>query len=170
MEKTPLIAADKNWGQEIIAFPMDWAPEMSLQGYEELRFAPQRSNPEHEQFWSLLMAWKVDATAPLSIEIIEQNFYHYFDALMKPNHWAQDFPAPTLSFQTIETNHYTGRIQLFDGFYTGTVITLNLEGSQHFCTVQEKTIVLFRISPQSFESDIWQTMRSFSLHPNACSP
>lgn len=40
VEHLPFLEADSSWGSEIIPFPVDWAPGMTLTGYEELLFAP----------------------------------------------------------------------------------------------------------------------------------
>ncbi|MEL7148020.1 MAG: hypothetical protein AAFO69_16720, partial [Bacteroidota bacterium] len=68
--KSSLLTTTESWGEETITFPIDWAPAMTLTGFEELRFAPFLSNPDHDQFWSLVIAWKVSATKELSVEVL----------------------------------------------------------------------------------------------------
>ncbi len=91
---TDLLKAPETWGKEIIVFPIDWAPKMTVKGYEELRFAPEWSKAKHNNFWTLVMAWKVNTTAEISLDELHVNLESYYDGLMTPNHWSQEFPEP----------------------------------------------------------------------------
>ncbi|MEP2935469.1 MAG: hypothetical protein ABJM06_07115 [Gilvibacter sp.] len=157
-----LLKADTSWVKEIITFPIEWVPELTLTGYEDLRFAPGRKDPKHENFWSLAMAWEVQVKQPLSLEQIEQNITYYFDGLMKPNHWATEFPAPLLQLQqdseSQSTFAFKGTLKLFDGFYTGKVIVLNIKGESKFNDGSGTQIIVLRYSPQAFDHSIWQAL------------
>ena len=45
-------SAPDNWRKEIIEFPLDFAPEINLSGYEEILFAPGWSDSDAEDFWT----------------------------------------------------------------------------------------------------------------------
>ncbi|WP_422105072.1 hypothetical protein [Winogradskyella sp.] len=167
-----ILSADDNWSKEIITFPVDWAPNLTLKGFEELRFSPFWSNPKSTQFWSLVMAWKVNATSTLTIEALEDNFEAYFDGLMKPNHWATTFPQPTVVFlpnpEKDSANGIIGKMRLFDGFHTGKSITLNIKVEQYFCETIDKAIIIFRLSPKDFEHSIWNELNAIIRTPRSC--
>ncbi|MFC0605278.1 hypothetical protein [Winogradskyella pulchriflava] len=169
-EQLSILEADSTWAKEIIKFPIDWAPKMTLTGFEELRFHKDWSNKENDGFWSLVIAWSIKADAPLNVKTIELNFDAYFDGLMKPNHWSSDFPDPNVLFIKNETDNevYIGKMRLFDGFHTGNVIDINIVAQQHFCKSQKISIIIFKLSPQEIDHSIWETLDTIKLKSGAC--
>ncbi|MCH2489044.1 MAG: hypothetical protein MK211_02730 [Flavobacteriales bacterium] len=169
-----LVKIDDSWGREIIAFPIDWAPKVALSGYEELRFAPGWDQEAHPNFWSMVIVWNVTQQKLLTVSAIATNMKDYFDGLMKPNHWATDFPEPSIQLETISEENtemtFMGTLRFFDGFHTGKLITVQLQGSQHFCADTDRSLVLFRMSPQTPEHDIWTTLNAIKLLPSSCEP
>lgn len=170
---TPDILQSKDgWGKEIIVFPIDWAPKMNVKGYEDLRFAPAWSKPDHEQFWSLIMGWKINTTKELSLKTLHSNLEGYFDGLMIPNHWAQDFPKPTLEFftytKTEQGTKFKGKMTIFDGFHTGKTITLNILGAQKLCETTGKSVITFRFSPKEFSHQVWKELNGIIFLESAC--
>lgn len=158
----------KNWKTEIINFPIDWAPNLKLTGFEELLFMPNWSNSINDEFWSLVIGWNVNATIPLSLKEIEHNFKSYFDGLMKPNHWATNFPEPEVQFKKNIEEKFVGEMKFFDGFYTGKIITVHVLGEQLFCKKSEKTIVVFRLSPKEYHHKIWENLNEIKLKKPIC--
>ncbi len=151
-----------NWKQEIIQFPIDWAPKVELQGIEEILFTPEWSNPESDHFWSLIIGWKIDRISLLSLEEIQDNLFGYFDGLMKPNHWAKEFPEPKIHLKK-GGNNFHGYMTFFDGFHTGKVITVNIQGDQRLYQNERKSIITFRISPKEQSHPIWNQLKP--IHP-----
>lgn len=168
-----ILVADKSYGKEIIQLPVEWAPGMNLEGFEELRFSPSWKDPDSPDFWSLVLSWNVIAEEPLTVHELEANLHSYFDGLMKPNHWATDFPAPILQLRITETNPnggtYTGEMRYFDGFHTGKVITTRIKAEQFHCAKTDKTIVLFRMSPQQFDHEVWDGLNAITHRTDYCS-
>jgi hypothetical protein len=174
-----IVKADSTWGKEIIHFPIEWAPKLTFKGFEELRFAPEWNNKESEGFWTLVMAWEVESSISLTEEAILFNFEHYFDALMKPNHWATTFPTPTLLLlETTNKDHlrkdddnittYKGKLKVFDGFHTGEMISLHIIAEVYFCPDKNKSIILFRLSPQNTSAPIWKQLNAIKVLPTIC--
>ena len=161
-QKLSIFKNSKNWNTEIIQFPIDWAPDLKVRGFEELLFSPEWSNQESDQFWSLLIGWKVEATRRFSSQELQYNLKSYFDGLMKPNHWAQEFPEPKVSLKS-ENLDLTGYMTFFDGFHTGKVITVNIKIRQLFCRKQKQVIVVFRLSPKKFDHPIWNELQTFQI-------
>lgn len=171
-EQVSIVKADDTWSTEIIPFPIDWLPKLTFKGFEELRFAPNWSNKEHEEFWTLAMAWQVDTKTEISLEDIQFNFNHYFDALMKPNHWATEFPEPQLELIDLDVSksglQFKGIMTYFDGFHTGKVITVNILGNQILCKTTSKSIILFRLSPRDYSEPIWNTLNAIVINNDDC--
>ncbi len=167
-----LLQADFTWGKEIITFPIEWAPKMTVKGFEELRFAPKWSDAKHEDFWSLVMAWKVSATSEITIDELQTNLEAYYDGLMTPNHWSQEFPKPKLElFELIKSKtstEFKGQLTIFDGFHTGQMVTLNILGRQQLCEVTGKSIIVFKFSPKAYNDSIWKELNKIKLKDNVC--
>ena len=160
-----------HWQTEIIDFPIDWAPDLHFKGFEELLFAPNWSNPKHKEFWSLVIGYAVEAKNLVEISTIEKNFEAYFDGLMKPNHWSENFPKPVVKFEKTHPNSnlsFKGNMQVFDGFHTGKVINLTIKGEQYFCHQLKKSIIKFYISPKDENHKIWETLNKINLKDNFC--
>ncbi len=171
--QTSIVKADSTWSTEIIPFPIDWLPKLTLKGFEELRFAPNWSQPEHDEFWTLAMAWQVETTTEISIQDLEFNLHHYFDALMHPNHWAKEFPAPKLVLKALEmrdsdTAIIKGKLTFFDGFHTGKVMIVNILGNQTLCETTGRSVILFRISPKDYDEPIWNTLNAITINDAGC--
>lgn len=167
-EELVIFAKTKNWQQEIIKFPIDWAPNLNLTGFEELLFSPKWKDSKSSDFWSLLIGWKVKASSPLLLKDIKYNLHSYFDGLMKPNHWAKEFPNPEVNFIKNSDTNFSGKMKLFDGFHTGKVIDINIEGEQIFCKKHDKTIIIFRLSYKTTEHKIWKTLKEIELKEKFC--
>ncbi len=168
-----IVKADSTWSTEIIPFPIDWLPKLTLKGFEELRFSPNWSDTEHDEFWTLAMAWQVETTTEISIQDLEFNLYHYFDALMHPNHWAQEFPAPKLVLKALEMKDsdaliIKGKLTFFDGLHTGKVMTVNILGNQILCEATGRSVILFRISPKGYDEVIWDTLNAITINDDGC--
>ncbi len=166
-----LILTDSIYGKEVIPFPIDWAPKLTLEGYEELSFFPKWNDPNTDEFWSLVMAWSIKTDATIPLYELQFNLNHYFYSLMIPNHWSQDFPDPLLNFSEFGSQKNVsnqGQMSVFDGFHTGKTIRLNIEMSQFLCKTNSTSIVIFRMSPKAFDHEIWSRMRAFRMNPKLC--
>lgn len=173
VQKLAILKADTSYRKEIIPLPVEWAPGMTLEGFEELRFSPGWSDTTSTAFWSYVLAWDVKATAPLSSEEIVLNLERYFDGLMKPNHWATTFPEPVVILAppkkgTSKTGRYEGKMKYFDGFHSGQMITTYILAEQTFCPTTHTTIVVFRISPKPFHHSVWKDLKTVTKKDNSC--
>ncbi|KGL62588.1 hypothetical protein [Polaribacter sp. Hel1_85] len=167
-EDLSILKNTKNWKKEIIKFPIDWAPNLKLKGFEELLFSPKWSDKKSDQFWSLVISWSIEAKENLSKKQLEYNLKSYFDGLMKPNHWAKDFPDPEVSFIKNYDHTFNGKMTFFDGFYSGKIITVNIQVEQTFCENNNKTIIIFRLSPKEKRHKIWKTLNELELNEKLC--
>jgi hypothetical protein len=52
------------WRAETIPFPLDFAPELTYQGEEQIRFMPRFFDPAAPTYFSYDFAWILDAKAP----------------------------------------------------------------------------------------------------------
>ncbi|WP_400078710.1 hypothetical protein [Winogradskyella sp. R77965] len=145
---------------------------MTLEGFEELRFAPNWRDEDHNDFWSLVMSWNIKTNVELPLNVLQSNLENYFDGLMKPNHWAQEFPEPKAEFLESEQSKtektFTGKLTFFDGLHTGKVLTTYILGRQIFCEDTKKPIVIFKISSKAFNEPIWDKLNDINVKENIC--
>jgi len=172
LQDKAILIADESYGKEIILLPVEWAPNMTIEGFEELRFSPGWNDTESPEFWSYVLSWDVKASDPLTSNELEINLEQYFDGLMKPNHWAKEFAEPAVKLMhagtTPDSYNYTGKMRYFDGFHTGKVITTNIMAVQFFCMKTQRTIVVFRISPQSYDHPVWDRLKAIKKRADFC--
>lgn len=159
-----IVRADSMWSKEIISFPIDWAPNLTIDGFEELRFSPEWDQADSPQFWTLALSWSLSTKTALTLDGIVFNLEHYFDGLMKPNHWSTEFVAPELTLELVENENnemsYEGYMNFFDGFHTGKPITTYINATQWFCQATQRTTVVFQISTQVKSHVIWDTLNA----------
>ena len=56
----------------------------------------------------------------------------------------------------------------FDGFHTGKVITVFIKGEQFFCEKYKKSMIIFRLSPQKKQHQIWRKLEEIELDKEFC--
>jgi len=173
-EHEPLLQTPSNWGSEFFTLPTGFAREMTFEGYEEATFPKGWRTVESPQFWSYVFAWSVTATRPLNIVDFENNLDLYFDGLMGGKQEPDGdplLPTTTLVLKEGETgNHssFVGKIRVFEGFRTKKMITLHLQIDQQFCEAQQKSMVVFRFSPKTFDDPIWKDLKSIIAVEEGC--
>ena len=147
-DELSILESDATWRKEIITFPINWAPDMTLEGFEELRFSPEWDKEDNSQFWSLVLAWSVKTEKQLTLKDIESNIESYFDGLMKPNDSTIIIPKVNVLFieteATENSSKFIGKIKMFDDFHTKKMITLNILISQHFCKKENNSKMILK--------------------------
>lgn len=175
-QETPalsILKSDSRWQKEIITFPIDWAPGMTIKGFEDLRFSPKWDQPESEEFWSLVLAWKIETEQALKKSDIIHNIDVYFNGLMEPNDSTVIIPKTNFLLLKKETSSnltaWTGKMKVYDNFHTKDMITLNISVVQYFCANTKTAQVVFRFSLQPFEHSIWNSLHSIKPEHTTCS-
>lgn len=160
-EETVLIAPD-NWQSEIIPFPLGFAQEINLVGFEDLRFAPGWNDPNSQEFWTYMFVWYVEIGSPMTESKLTEYFNMYYDGLMGVDD--NNRRDTTLSYQLdktlclfVKTNEgFVGKMRTYDRFFTKNYITLNINVKETFCPKTNKQIILCNISPKPFEDKVWE--------------
>src|SRR5262249_15259843 len=75
--------APADWKKETINFPLDFAPEIKYQGFEELRFSPGMFNPKSDSYFSYTFFWWLKGEQNFTKETLEDNLTKYFRGLCK---------------------------------------------------------------------------------------
>ncbi len=168
-EKSSILTLPEGWKQETIDFPISFAPDIDLVGFEELRFAQTWSDSTAEDFWTYMFVWYVDAGAPMTQSKLTKYFNSYYDGLMNVNMKAKDGTVnpnnldETISVIVKTEDGYKGSIRTYDRFFTKHYIILNIKINESFCDKMNKQIIRCELSLQPFDSEIWQKFQEIKL-------
>nr|WP_321235028.1 hypothetical protein [uncultured Psychroserpens sp.] len=167
-----VLESDTTWLKEIIKFPIGFAPEIKYTGYEDLRFAKQWRNQDSEDFWCYMFVWHVDGIQKPTTEYLEQQIKFYYDGIMKAVNKKKDFVVPETKVQLENSSDaeadLLGKIDVHDSFNTEDLITLNVQVKTYYCKANNTTNMVFKLSPQAFNGEIWERFKTVKLHDDVC--
>jgi hypothetical protein len=161
----------EGWKTETIPFPLEFAPEIRLQGVEELRFAPGMFKPDQPGYWSYAFAWWLDGEPALGQAELEQSLLAYFQGLttavgkekgrkIDPGRFRvtvrPSSGAPAKEGHNVQA--FSGTAELYDAFATGKPISLNMEIWVWDCPVAGKRVALVLASPRPTSEPIWKDL------------
>lgn len=161
-EEESVLSAPDNWKSEIIPFPMGFAPEIDFVGFEDLRFSPGWSDSTHQNFWTYCFVWYIEKDSAMTERKLTESFNSYYDGLMgvdmknekDTTHVNQLDKALCLFVKTDEG--FSGKMRVYDSFFTKDYMTLNIKVKESFCPKTNKQIVLCDISQQAFDHEVWE--------------
>jgi len=70
------------WKDEVIPFPLEFAPQLAHRGVEELRFAPGFLDDKAAARWSYAFAWRLEDPAVLDAPALEAELTAYFRGIL----------------------------------------------------------------------------------------
>lgn len=115
--------------------------------------------------------WQIDTTAELTTEDVEINLERYFDGLMRVvnRDKSVELPHTTAEIRRDKsTSTYIGTLDIYDAFVTQEKMSLHIQIEQYYCAEQQQDILWFKISPKTFEHEIWKTLGELKLRANMC--
>ncbi len=165
----PIIKAPETWNSELISFPLGFAPEIQLEGFEDIRFAPGWADKNSEQFWTYHFTWVLEKPVELYEAYLESTLTLYFDSLaktvaakMSDTSVAEKPAKPICQFQET-TIGFTGAAKIFDAFHTMNMVTLNIKVRERNCTASGKQLISFELSPKPFDHQVWNIFKNVQL-------
>jgi hypothetical protein len=160
-EEESILSAPENWQSEIIHFPLGFAPAIDFVGFEDLKFAPQWSDSTSQNFWSYTFAWYIEKYSAMTESKLTESFNFYYDGLMGIDDKNQRDTTnsnqldKTLCLFVKTSEGFTGKMRVYDAFFTKDYMTLNIKIRESFCSKTNKQIILCDISPKAFDHDVW---------------
>jgi Family of unknown function (DUF5829) len=157
----PLLAeTPEGWRGERLDFPLDFAPDLGLAGFEQLRFAPGMFDPEAPGYWSYLLAVRLEGEHLIDGAFLERFLGQYYEGLCRAVAEGR-FDLSQAEFKVQVTRRgggFAARVQLVDAFATGQPLELALELEVDPGVVHTD---LFAIaSPAEGQAEIWKTLRA----------
>ncbi|MEL6485249.1 MAG: hypothetical protein AAFU57_17175 [Bacteroidota bacterium] len=163
-----VLNSPEGWNSEQISFPLSFAPDIGFTGFEDIRFAPGWSDMKSDAFWAYHFVWYIDQTDPMTEVSLTEIMEAYYDGLMLTVSKSEEHPEGNLPEKTmclfIKTeNGFTGKVRVFDAFFSKKTILLNFKVKEFFCDKTQKQVVAFDISPQPFEHSVWKQFDAVQL-------
>lgn len=168
-EPSPIILhGPEDWRYEKIDFPLDFAPELSYKGFEELRFAPGMFNVESPTYFTYVFAISIEKASPFTKKELEEFFLIYYKGLCtvvaKSKKQSVDISQIQVSFKKgkKESSHiqnYRALITYLDTFNDGQKIELHMELEITENKETGKSHLLALVSPQGPSTAIWEKLR-----------
>ena len=156
------------WRTETIPFPLTFAPELSYEGLEELRFSPGMFEAESVDFWSYAFIWWLPLETQLDADTLASDLEIYFRGLTQAVAKGRELELdePKFHAQLEETPNdrkqvrlLVGQAETLDAFATQQQVQLNVSIHIWPCKSQQRLVAFFALSPQPPTHSIWQTLR-----------
>jgi len=165
-----VLETDDTWQKELFTFPLHFARDIDFTGIEDARFPHGWRDVESPNFWSYAFAWNINLNTELTSKKLEDYVQKYYDGLLNGVNKNKDFvlPKTNASFQKNKEDVFFGNATIFDTFATNQALELNFTVSQKLCNDKNKSIVVFRISPKAFGTQIWQQLNLIKLREGVC--
>ena len=157
----------KGWTEETMPFPIVFAPQITYTGKEQLRFAPGWQSVASEEHWTYTFLWWLNDRPEITSDQLKQNLTDYYEGLVGRNIRERMIPvnkvtpiAVNITEKKKEENDeatYTGVVTMTDYLDVNySAVTLHVVIHQKKCG--EHTALIFQISPQPFQHQIWKQL------------
>lgn len=156
-----------SWSIERIPFPIDFAPQIKYEGMEDLRFAPGWGDKNENDYWSYAYLWWLMGTLDINADQLKKDLTDYYSGLVNRNIPIRNIPSdkliPTVvtltktktAFKDTET--YSGKVDMLD-YMSQQPMILNIVIHEMACPDQDKTAIIFEVSPKNANDSIWQKL------------
>lgn len=156
-----LPATPDGWRYEKLDFPLSFAPEIEWEGFEELRFAPGMFEEGADDFWSYVLAIRVDRDVALGEPELEDFLERYYRGLCVAVGEGRDLevdPDAIVADVAFDGRDFVATIDIVDAFVTGEPLELRLELSVH--PGPTSTELLGLASPAPEGAEVWSELRA----------
>jgi len=162
-----LLPTPEDWRFEKIDFPLDFAPHIEYEGFEELRFAPGMFDTLSSTYFTYVFALSINNKTELKKSEIRQFLTKYYKglcrAVAKSKKLTVDVSEIKVSVEKLKKpkskiQTYWAQANFFDVFTNGQEVELNLELEVVKRLTDNKLYLLALVSPHKKESKIWKDL------------
>jgi len=166
-----LLKGPDNWGFERMPIPTGFAPDLSLKGFEEVRFAPGMFDTASANYFTYALAVSAEGTNQIGVAELKDFLDKYFRGLsttvgrrkgLNPNPAQFGAEVVAVDSKFAGVNRFTAKLPFFDTFNDGRKLALNLEISVLPKGEANKTLLMMLTSPQATNAPGWQELRSIA--------
>lgn len=167
-----LLTGPEDWRYEKIDFPLDFAPEIDYEGFEELRFAPGMFDQASETYFTYVFALSINRSSKFKKGEIEQILAQYYRGLCAAvaSSKGLDIDASQITVHINKAKSrksnlktYRSEVLFFDAFNTGEEVLLQMELEIFRDKAQGKSQILALVSPQAYTSALWKKLYQIRL-------
>jgi len=160
--------AAKDWQQEVIIFPIDFAPDIRYKGFEDLHFAPHWGDAGSPEKWAYTYVWYLDDLYHFNEKVLQQNLVSYYSGLTRRRAVADKddmknyFPATATVKKTGTVDGdiatYAASVHLYDAQVTKKPGDIYILAHLKACSDNNKTVLLFEVAGYPPGAPIWTTL------------
>jgi len=168
--------APADWVGEVIPFPIGFAPDIDLEGVEELRFAPGWRDAESAEYFTYSFIWWLDGDPDISPNALQGYLLDYYRGLYNAVSKREDKNTDEFTTNLYATRerawvpgasaNYRAEVSWVDPFVTEKPLTFEMMICSWTCPKQNKTAVFFLVAPKGTGPDAWEKLRG--LRAGAC--
>ena len=166
-----LPATPDGWRFERLEFPLSFAPDIALEGFEELAFAPGMFEPESESYFSYALAIRAEGEHEVDAAWLEAFLVDYYRGLCEAVGKSRK-PEPDLSDFAVRVTRgahgWRAAVDMVDAFVTGEPLQLELE--LELQRTADATELFGLASPMPAGSPIWGELRALAEEWRAARP
>ncbi|HQQ96289.1 MAG TPA: subclass B1 metallo-beta-lactamase [Cyclobacteriaceae bacterium] len=161
-----------DWTTESFPVPPSFAPEISFQGVEDIRFAPGWSKPGSEDYWTYAFVWKLEGTPVIDSVVVAGYLKSYYTGLIHANAVGKGIPPDKIQEAEVTLNpsdspvEFRGTIDMLD-YMTQRPIRLHFVIRVATCLMENRTFVYHELSPKPETDAVWPRLDSL-WHGFAC--
>ncbi len=159
------VTFDTEWRGERLILPTGFAPDLSLRGIEEIRFAPGMLQPDLEDFFSYVLVFYLPNQKPLTQMQIHTELLKYYRGLAasvgrdrQPKIETDKF-ALALTPVEGKDGHYTAVLDWVEPFKTGKAQKLRFEIESVKIADMNASRLSMSVSPQKSNHPLWPVLR-----------
>jgi len=163
-----LLPIPKEWRYERMNFPLEFAPEIKLSGFEELRFAPGMFNITAEDYFTYIFALKITNKIELNKNELHDFLLQYYKGLSESVAKSKKIEVDASSTKVIleepvgdNQNIYRVQVNFFDTFTNSQEILLHMEIEVFPKKDMNEVYLLALVSPQEKNHEVWKQMHNY---------
>jgi hypothetical protein len=157
-----LLHAPPGWEHEIFSFPIEFAPHIPYQGFEEVHFTPGWGDTASEDLWSYCFVWSINGDSKVNQRTLKENLEEYYNGLVSRNIIRRQIDSskvvPTIAHvNVVKAEVFVATVDMLD-YMSQRPVKLNINISIKQC--KNSKAVFFAVSPQPASHRIWSEFAS----------
>lgn len=176
--KPIILTIPVEWQYEKIDFPLDFAPTIDYEGFEELRFSPGMFKPKKKDYFTYFFVMSIGNKSTISKAEMQEMLLQYYTGLAQDvaKEKGEDIDTSKITSAVLEMLNldgsnlmYMASIHFIDAFTDNRLVRLNMEIELMKDTENGNLVVFAMVSPQNSQSKVWKSlmkMKSEILNQN----
>ncbi|WP_109620307.1 hypothetical protein [Sediminitomix flava] len=161
-ETATYLKGPSDWKYEKIDFPLDFAPEIKYQGFEELRFAPGMFDTNAEGYFSYAFAFELDDIKKIEEKELKDILEKYYKGLHCAVATSKEMQLQpeliAVEVKKLSKSSFEANVSFIDTFTNGQAINIKMEVNTFRARAKNALVIMAIASPQSHSHPIWKEL------------